>query len=159
MPKEPDTSSVVVAAMPAAPRAHVLACALAALIALGGLADAIYLLVQALTGETLTCGGSPDCFRVLSSPYARIAGLPVAGFGVAAYYVAFSCATFAAFGFGRARKFFTLTVAAMFLATLWFLFVQAFLLHAFCRLCLLSAAATCCLAGLAIALRPGRVSR
>ena len=132
-------------------------CVLAALVALVGLADAVYLTVQALTGETLTCGGgSPDCFRVLGSPYARVGGLPVAGFGVLAYYVAFALATFAAFGSGRARRFFTLAVAAMALVTLWLLFVQAFLLHAFCRLCLLSAAATCILAGLAAALRRDR---
>lgn len=144
--------------MPAVPRAHVVAYTLAALIALGGLADAIYLLVQALTGETLTCGGSPDCFRVLGSSYARIAGLPVAGFGALAYFCAFSFATFAAFGHQRARAGFALTAAAMFLATLWFLFVQAVLLRAFCRFCLLSAAATFLLAGLAVAL-PGAFKR
>ena len=35
-----------------------------AIVAVAGLADATYLTVQALTGETLSCGGSPDCFRV-----------------------------------------------------------------------------------------------
>ncbi len=90
----------------------------AALIALAGLADAIYLTVQALTGETLTCGGSPDCFRVLGSAYARIGGLPVAGFGAAAYYTAFGCAVFTIFGSARAGRFFVLVVASMLLATL-----------------------------------------
>ena len=47
---------------------------IAAIVSLAGLADATYLTVQALTGETLTCGGSPDCFRVLGSAYARVAG-------------------------------------------------------------------------------------
>ena len=53
----------------------------AAIVSLVGLADAIYLTVQALTGETLACGGSPDCFRVLGSQYSRIGGLPVAALG------------------------------------------------------------------------------
>ena len=46
----------------------------AAIVSLAGLADATYLTVQALTGETLGCGGSPDCFKVLGSAYARVAG-------------------------------------------------------------------------------------
>ena len=135
-------------------RFRIILCTVAALVALAGLADATYLTVQALTGETLSCGGSPDCFRVLGSSYARIGGIPVAVFGALAYFSAFSFATFTAFGYSRAQRFLTLTIAAMFLATLWFLYVQAFLLHAFCRYCLFSAAVTFLLAGVVIALPP-----
>jgi len=49
-----------------------------AIVAVIGLADATYLTVQALTGETLSCGGSPDCFRVLGSSYAKVGPIPVA---------------------------------------------------------------------------------
>src|SRR6267142_1983992 len=77
----------------------------AAIVSLAGLADAAYLSVQALTGETLGCGGSPDCFRVLGSSYARVGGIPVASFGTLAYFSVFSFATFAAFGYVRARTF------------------------------------------------------
>ena len=122
----------------------------AALISLAGLADATYLAVQSLTGETLVCGGSADCFRVLGSVYARIAGIPVATFGAVGYFGAFSLATFAAFGYPRARKFFALIVWAMFAVTLWFLFVQAFMLHAFCRYCLFSAALVFVLAAVVV---------
>jgi uncharacterized membrane protein len=128
----------------------------AAIVSLAGLADATYLTVQALTGETLGCGGSPDCFRVLGSSYSRIAGIPVASFGMLAYFSVFTFATFAAFGYARARIFLILIISAMFLATLWFLYVQAFLLHAYCRYCLFSAAITFLLAGLMIALPPAR---
>jgi hypothetical protein len=38
-----------------------------AIVSLAELADAAYLTVQALTGETAACGGSPDSFRVLGS--------------------------------------------------------------------------------------------
>jgi uncharacterized membrane protein len=127
-----------------------------AIVSLAGLADATYLGVQALTGETLGCGGSPDCFKVLGSSYARVRGIPVALFGVLAYFGAFSFATFAAFGYARARTFLIPTIAAMFLGTLWLLYVQVFLLHAYCRYCLFSAATTFLLAGLVIALPPGR---
>jgi uncharacterized membrane protein len=128
----------------------------AAIVSLAGLADAIYLTVQALTGETLGCGGSSDCFKVLGSSYARVGGIPVASFGVLAYFSVFTFATFAVFGYARARIFLILTIGAMFLGTLWLLYVQAFLLHAYCRYCLFSAATTFLLAGVVIALPPGR---
>jgi uncharacterized membrane protein len=123
----------------------------AAIVSLAGLADATYLTVQALTGETFSCGGSPDCFRVLGSSYARVGGIPVALLGAVAYLSVFAFAIFAAFGYSRARTLLIPIVGAMFLATLWFLYVQAFLLHAYCRYCLFSAAITFLLAGLVIA--------
>jgi uncharacterized membrane protein len=125
-----------------------------AIVAVAGLADATYLSVQALTGETLSCGGSPDCFRVLGSSYSKIGGVPVALLGAFAYFCVFAFATFAAFGYARARRFLIPTIGAMFLATLWFLYVQAFLLKAYCRYCLLSAAITFLIAGLLIAVPP-----
>src|SRR5205814_9834968 len=122
-----------------------------AIVSVAGLADATYLSVQALTGETLSCGGSPDCFRVLGSAYAKVGGIPVALLGALAYFTVFTFATFAAFGYARARIFLIPIIGAMFLATLWFLYVQAFVLHAYCRYCLFSAAITFLLAGLLIA--------
>jgi uncharacterized membrane protein len=134
-----------------ASRARIFLYSFAALIALAGLTDATYLTVQYLTGETAVCGGSPDCFKVLGSAYAHIGRIPVASLGVLAYFSAFSFATFAAFDYARARKLFVWLVWAMFLATLWFLFVQTFLLHAFCRYCLFSAAIVFLLTGLVVA--------
>ena len=125
--------------------------AAAAMVALAGLADATYLSVQAFTGETLSCGGSPDCFRVLGRSYSKVAGIPVALLGAVAYFSVFALATFAAFGHMRARILLIPIIGAMFLATLWFLYVQAFVLHAYCRYCLFSAALTFLLAGLMIA--------
>jgi uncharacterized membrane protein len=124
---------------------------IAAFISLAGLADATYLTVMALTGETAACGGSTGCFEVLGSGYAKIAGIPVAIFGVLGYFGAFTFATFAGFGYRRARGLFALTVWTMFAMTLWLLYVQAFVLHAFCRYCLFSAAFTFLLAGLVVA--------
>ena len=127
-----------------------------AIVSVVGLADATYLTVQALTGETLSCGGSPDCFRVLGSSYAKVGGIPVAMLGALAYFSVFTFATFAAFGYARAPKFLALMVGMMFLATLWLLYVQAFLLHAYCRYCLFSAATTFLIAGLLIAVPPSQ---
>lgn len=102
-------------------------------------------------GEMAVCGGSSDCYQVLGSKYAHIGPVPISSLGALAYFTAFSCATFAAFGYARARKFLALVVGAMFLTTLWLLFVQAVLLHAFCRYCLFSAALIFLLAGIVVA--------
>jgi uncharacterized membrane protein len=124
-----------------------------ALVSLAGLADATYLTVQALTGETMVCGGSPDCFKVLGSPYARIGGVPLALVGAIAYFSVFSFAILAAFGYARVRRFLLFAVWSMFAVTLWLLYTQAFILHAFCRYCLFSAAMVFLLAGLIVASR------
>jgi len=131
-------------------RSRIILYVIAAGICLIGLADATYLMVQYLTGETAVCGASPDCSKVLTSPYAKVARIPVAAFGVLGYFGAFSLATFAAFGYARARQLFAFAIGAMFAATLWLLFVQAFLLHAFCRYCLFSAALVFVLAAMVI---------
>jgi len=127
-----------------------------AVVAVAGLADATYLTVQALTGETLSCGGSPDCFKVLGSSYAKLNGIPVAMLGALAYFTVFALATFAAFGYTRVPRFLALIAGAMFLMSLWLLYVQAFLLHAYCRYCLFSAAITFLIAGLLIAVPPSQ---
>src|SRR5436190_6710932 len=131
-------------------RAIILYC-VAAFFCLLGLADATYLTVLALTGETAACGGQIGCSEVLGSAYSKLGGIPVAAFGVAGYFTAFTFATFAAFNYARARLFFALSVGALFAATLWLLYVQAFLLHAFCRFCLFSAAICFLLMGLVVA--------
>jgi uncharacterized membrane protein len=128
-----------------------------AIVSVAGLADATFLTVQALTGETLSCGGSPDCFRVLGSSYARVGGIPVALLGALAYFSVFTLATFAAFGYARLGRLLALVVGVMFLVTLWLLYVQAFVLHAYCRFCLFSAAITFLIAGLLIAVPPAQI--
>jgi uncharacterized membrane protein len=132
-------------------RARIVLNTIAAFISLAGLADATYLSVVIMSGEIASCGGSTGCLEVLGSMYARIAGIPVAVLGVFGYFAAFSFATFAGFGYKRARGLFASTVWAMFAMTLWLLYVQAFVLHAFCRYCLFSAAFTFLLAGLVLA--------
>lgn len=116
--------------------------ALAALLSLGGLADSIYLTVTHLTGEDAACFASSGCSEVLSSAYASVGKIPLAAFGAVGYFAAFSCAILAAFGYARARILLTWLVAGMLATTLWLLYVQAFVLYAFCDFCLISAALT-----------------
>jgi len=113
-----------------------------AFVSLIGLADSIYLTVEHLSGRSVRCTITSGCSEVLSSPYASIRGFPLAGLGAVAYFVVFSLATLAAFGYRFVGNVLTLIVAAMFLTTLWLLYLQAFVIHHFCQFCLLSALVT-----------------
>jgi len=124
---------------------------LAALLALVGLADSVYLTVTHLTGENVVCVASSGCSEVLSSSYASVGNIPLGAFGALGYFTAFSLATLAAFGYAWARSFLAVVVAGMLATTLWLLYVQAFVLHAFCDFCLLSAGLTFTLAAIVTA--------
>lgn len=92
------------------------------------------------------------CDEVLQSSYATIAGgIPVAAVGAVAYFTAFSLATLAAYGYDGARRLLTPLVVVMFISTLWFLYLQAFVIRAFCTYCLISAAVTTTLTLLVLA--------
>jgi len=127
-----------------------------AVIALLGLADATFLTVAHLTGDDAVCGSFAGCSAVLGSAYATIKGLPTAAFGAVAYFTVFSLAILTAFGYARLKSLLVLMVAAMFIASLYFLYLQAFVLHAFCPFCLFSAAMTFLLAGILVALPANR---
>jgi uncharacterized membrane protein len=135
-------------------KASLILYAIGALLTLVGLADATYLTASHFAGETVTCVGTAGCSDVLGSAYAKIGPVPLAAFGVLAFFAAFSAAVLAAFGYRRARAVLMVCVGAMFLTTLWLLYVQAFILHAFCSYCLLSAALTFALAGVVIVTPP-----
>lgn len=122
----------------------------AALLSLVGLADALYLTVQDLTGQTLRCTIVSGCSEVLSSPYAHIGPVPLAVLGAVAYFTVFSLAILAAFGYRLAQPLLAGLVVVMFLMSLWLLYLQAFVIHHFCQYCLLSAAVTVILTVLVI---------
>ncbi|HEV3467754.1 MAG TPA: vitamin K epoxide reductase family protein [Pyrinomonadaceae bacterium] len=125
--------------------------AAAACVALVGVADSVYLTVEHLSGRSVRCVVVSGCDAVLSSSYATVGGsVPLAAAGALAYFVVFSLATLAAFGYGGLRRALAAVVGVMFAFTLWLLYVQAFVLRAFCAYCLLSAAVTTALAVLVI---------
>ena len=114
----------------------------AALLSLVGLADALYLTVEHVTGQSVQCTIISGCSEVLSSSYAVVAGVPLAAVGAAAYFTVFSLATLAAFGYGFAKTALTVIVGAMFFVSLWLVYLQAFVIREFCQYCLLSAVVT-----------------
>ena len=115
---------------------------IAAIVALIGIFDAVYLTVHYYTAEAVPCSLTGGCEQVLTSVYADIGGIPLAAFGAAAYFVAFSLALLAFYGNRMAWMLFGVQVVLMAIFTSWLIYVQAFLIHAFCQFCLLSAATT-----------------
>ena len=111
----------------------------AALLALLGIADALYLTIEHVTGQSVKCTIISGCSAVLSSPYAVVAGIPLAAVGGAAYFTVFSLAILALFGDHFAGKLLLPLVGAMFLVTLWLIYLQAFVIREFCQYCLFSA--------------------
>ena len=117
-----------------------------AVISLLGLADATYLTIEHVTGQSVRCTIIAGCSEVLSSKYAVVGGFPLAMIGAAAYFSVFSLATLAAFGYRFARTLLNFLVAAMLLVSLWLVYLQAFVIRSFCQYCLFSAAITFVLA-------------
>ena len=136
---------------PATSRSAIIVYSIAAVLALAGLADALYLTVLHLTGQSAVCGGSPSCSQVLASKYAHIGPVPVALLGILGYFSVFTFAIFSVFNYARATVLMRITVWLMFAAALLLLYLQAFVIHAFCRYCLFSAAITFFLTGLVVA--------
>jgi uncharacterized membrane protein len=114
----------------------------AALLSLLGMADALYLTVEHVTGQSVKCTIISGCSEVLSSPYAVVAGIPLAALGAAAYFTVFSLATLAAFGYRAAGTLLTPVIAAMFFVSIWLIYLQGFVIREFCQYCLFSAAIT-----------------
>ncbi len=114
----------------------------AALLALVGLADALYLTIEHVTGQSVRCTIISGCSAVLSSPYAVVAGIPLAALGAAAYFTVFSLAILTLFGYPRVATLLRAIVITMFAISVWLMYLQAFVIREFCQYCLLSAAIT-----------------
>lgn len=125
----------------------------AAFVAVLGLADSVYLTVHHLTAEPVPCSIISGCETVLTSAYAEIAGVPLAAFGAVAYFIAFALALLAAFGNRTTWLLFGVQVALMAAFTAWLIYLQGYVIGAFCQFCLISAATTFTLIGLFIASR------
>ena len=119
---------------------------IAVIVALIGIADAVYLTVHHYTAEAVPCSLTGGCEQVLTSEDAEIAGVPLAAFGAAAYFIAFSLALLSIYGNRTAWTIFGVQVVLMAIFTGWLIYVQAALIGAFCQFCLLSAATTFTLA-------------
>jgi uncharacterized membrane protein len=122
---------------------------IAALVGCFGFVDSGYLTIEHLQGSYIRCGD--DCSAVLGSKYAEgVAGVPLAAFGAMAYVSVIAAAVFAACGSKLGRQALVILATIMALVSLWLLYLQAFVIHSFCKYCLASAAASWTLAGLVL---------
>jgi uncharacterized membrane protein len=126
--------------------------AVAALLAVVGLADSIYLTIEHLAGRLPPCTIT-GCEQVLTSPYATVGPVPLSALGALAYFTAFSLATLAAFDYRKAGDLLLILVVLMLAVSAYLFILQAFVIKAFCQFCLLSAAITLLLALLVMAER------
>ena len=114
-----------------------------AVLSLAGLALATYLSVEHVTAGAPSCGVTGDCGDVTTSEYAVLLGVPVAFIGVAGYG-ALLLGTLAYLGLDSPPD--SLAYALLGMAVLgesltaYFVYVQAFRIHAYCVYCLASAA-------------------
>lgn len=122
------------------------------LVSVIGLVDAIYLTVEHLAGRSVKCTIVSGCSEVLSSEYASLGSIPLAAVGAFAYFTVFSLATLAAFGYKGMGKLLAVMVMLMFLFSVWLVYLQAFVIRAFCQFCLLSAFVTFVLGVLVLAI-------
>ena len=124
-----------------------------AIVALAGLADSTYLTIHHITAEPVPCSIITGCETVLTSTYAEFSGIPLAAFGAAAYFVAFSLALLAAFGNRTMWTLFGVQVVVMSIFTVWLLYLQGYVIGAFCQFCLISAVTTFTMLAIYIASR------
>lgn len=113
---------------------------LAAIVALIGIADSIYLTIHHYTAEPVPCSIVTGCEQVLTSQYAEMFGLPTAAYGIAAYLTAFILAIFAAFVSRSWWNLFGAVTFVMAAFSVYFVYLQAFVIEAYCQFCLISAA-------------------
>lgn len=106
-----------------------------------GFVDATYLTVKHFLGTPIPCAILQGCEQVTNSQYATVFGVPVALLGSFYYLTVLILSVI----YLDARKLLALKLAASltifgFLASLWFIFLQIFIIKAICLYCMFSAA-------------------
>jgi uncharacterized membrane protein len=109
-------------------------------VAILGFADASYLAVEHYLGIVPPCVLTAGCDRVLTSSYSTFFGIPVALFGALFYFLAAAGAF--AYLEGKHEQIFRYSQAFMVAglgASIWFVYLQVFVLHSYCLYCMGSA--------------------
>jgi len=115
-----------------------------AVLALVGVLVSTYLLLFKLgVLGSLACGGSGGCERVATSPWAVLYGVPVAAYGVAGYLALMGVALF---GLGERwlrrpepTRWLVVLSGIGVLFALYLTYLEAAVIHAWCRWCVTSA--------------------
>lgn len=110
------------------------------LVSFFGFLDATYLAAMHYLGLSVPCSIVEGCERVTTSQYAKIGGIPVALLG-AFYYLSIFLAGVAFWDSKKEKILFWAArfTAVGFFASLWFIFLQLFIIKALCLYCMGSA--------------------
>jgi uncharacterized membrane protein len=109
-----------------------------ALIAFLGMVDTFYISIKR-GGPPVACHVTQGCNDVLTSAYSTLGGIPISWFGLAFYLTVFSCAVFEVTGSANLVRLVFWPALAAFLISLCLVGIQAFVIHAYCEYCLMSA--------------------
>ncbi len=126
---------------------------LAGFVVLGliGFLDASYLTIQHYNNGILPCYVFTGCDKVTSSSYAVVAGVPVSLLGAIYYFAILIVAVlFLDTRNKKVLRILTTLPIAGFLASLWLLFLQLFIIKAICFYCVISASTSTLLFVLAL---------
>ena len=108
-----------------------------------GFLDATYLTAVHYTGSNLVCYISTDCDSVTTSKYATIGFVPVSLIGSGYYLFALVLLLiYLMEGFRKVLSWLQLLFAVAFLFSLYFVYLQLFVIHALCFYCVTSATVT-----------------
>ncbi len=111
-------------------------------LAILGAADAVYLLVYKLSGNSQMCLGSGGCHDVNFSSYSEIYGIPVSVFGIAAF-LAILCILVLEKQLKVAEKNGPLVIFGICLGgvafTAYLTYLEVYVIHAICPFCVASA--------------------
>jgi uncharacterized membrane protein len=132
------------------PKLPVIFPVLAVLFSLVGLADSVYLSVTHFNGGVVPCDLVTGCEKVLTSEFSEIFGVPISALGAISYFSAFCFAIFSFNNNQLAWRLFSVLAFGMAGFSLWLVYLQAFVIEAFCQFCLISAASSICLFMLAL---------
>ena len=105
-----------------------------------GMTDSSYVALHHSQGFLIPCGFAGGCDQVLNSPYSQFLGIPLAWFGLSFYLTVAAAGLYALFGYPKLLRISLAAGAIAFPITLYLLYLQAFVIKAFCDYCLLSAA-------------------
>lgn len=110
-----------------------------AIVSILGIVNAGYLSLMALSGEAPNCNFIQGCDLVAASPHSKVLGIPLAIFGVFFYTVALGMVGWAFISRTRAALVLLFATATLgFILSLYFLYLQAFVIRAYCEYCLFS---------------------
>jgi uncharacterized membrane protein len=118
-------------------------------LSLFGFIDASYLAIKQYQGEVIPCSITEGCDIVLTSPQAKLLGIPLSVFGTL-YYGAIFILSIAGL---RNRNIFNWSVylpIGGFLFSIWLIYAQVAIIQAYCQYCLVSAGITTLLAGISM---------